>query len=163
MDAELPDASPVLRPPQDQEDGEFDDILSAPGSKSVPFQTPPYGFKLRITGISLARRHNAAKQGFFEQHIQGGVARGKTRLSGEGAQRAGLYARVSTQDQNTLPLQMAELTEYTKRRGSEARDRRDRRLASRPVGVVRFSTSSELSTSSTAPGSALFHSTKPST
>jgi putative DNA-invertase from lambdoid prophage Rac len=45
------------------------------------------------------------------------LARGKTRLSGEGAQRAGLYARVSTQDQNTLPLQMAELAEYTKRRG----------------------------------------------
>ena len=70
----------------------------------------------------------------FLSSIFRGVARGKTRLSGEGAQRAGLYARVSTQDQNTLPLQMAELTEYTKRRGSEARDRRDRRLASRPVG-----------------------------
>jgi DNA invertase Pin-like site-specific DNA recombinase len=33
--------------------------------------------------------------------------------------RAGLYARVSTADQQTLPLQTAAMTEYAERRGWE--------------------------------------------
>jgi hypothetical protein len=34
-----------------------------------------------------------------------------------GAVRVGLYARVSTHDQQTLPLQLAAMTEYIARRG----------------------------------------------
>ena len=36
---------------------------------------------------------------------------------GEGTVRAGLYARVSTHDQQTLPMQLSALREYVKKRG----------------------------------------------
>jgi len=53
---------------------------------------------------------------------QGSVIRKSGRVFGQGHQaaktvRAGLYARVSTQDQQTLPMQNRAMREYVARRG----------------------------------------------
>jgi len=51
-----------------------------------------------------------------KRHVPGGDRRGVFRQGGSGP-RVGLYARVSTHDQQTLPLQLSAMREHAERRG----------------------------------------------
>ena len=70
-----------------------------------------YGEKLEFSAIPQPHARSDEKQ-----HVPQGDRRGVFRQGGS-TPRVGLYARVSTHDQQTLPLQLSDMREHAARRG----------------------------------------------
>jgi putative DNA-invertase from lambdoid prophage Rac len=66
--------------------------------------------KLKFLDIAKPHAQKPEKPAYFEPRPEGGFGQG------EKAPRAGLYARVSTYDQQTLPMQLAAMRDYARKR-----------------------------------------------
>jgi putative DNA-invertase from lambdoid prophage Rac len=70
-----------------------------------------YGRKLKFSAIADLMPKTSAKSGLPK------ASQKRVFGQGEKAARAGLYARVSTHDQQTLPMQLSAMRDYARKRG----------------------------------------------